>query len=264
MGLLLAPLVADGPARYSSAAVLFVTVLGYCTWVWAIRGTWMSATKHKLAGGTWAGLAKAAIVMGILRTVGGLSEETSGLTEHLNAVLGKQAGSQFTIRVSPDGKSLVIAGGMNDGAAAAMVTALDLAPSITTVTFDSTGGWIREGRLVGDVISRRKLATFVEGECSSACTLAFVSGGERTMGPRARLGFHQVRTVGSSDDERSKDLVETRSLYQKAGLPKDFIDKVVSTPPGKLWCPTMSELRSANVITTTNEWEAARTELTGK
>jgi hypothetical protein len=51
LGLLSFPLLHDLPARYSSAAVLALTVLGLLVWIWAISGTWASANKHVQRGG---------------------------------------------------------------------------------------------------------------------------------------------------------------------------------------------------------------------
>lgn len=264
LGLVLFPVVADRPARYTSAAALLVTAVSYVAWVWAVRGTWVSATKHTLAGGKHGRAVKALIILGALRTVAVLAQTSDGLVEHWDTMLGKQAGPEYVIRVSPDGKSIVLTGGMNDGAAEALKRALDLAPGVTTVAFDSTGGWIREGGLVGKVITEHKLNTYVERECSSACTLAFLGGRTRAIGPRARVGFHQARTVGSGEEERHLDQSLTRSIYESAGVKNDFTGRVASTPPDKVWYPTASELIAGGVVTTTSEWDAARDELTAK
>jgi hypothetical protein len=198
------------------------------------------------------------IILGGLRAAGQLASERSTLGEQWATLLGQQAGPQFRIRVSHDGESIKVTGGMNDGAAEALTVALDRAPGVKTVIFDSGGGWIREGRLVAAVISGRELGTHVDGHCSSACTLAFLAGKERTLGPAGRLGFHQVRSIGRSELWRFLDIDETKSIYQNAGLPSDFVEKVMATPPAKMWYPTVAELRAAHVITRSTEWDAAR------
>ena len=262
LGLLLFPLLSEQPARFSAAAALFVTALAYATWFWAVRGTWISATKQTAAGRGWGRVARVIIILGGIRLAGQLASERSALGEQWATLLGKQLGPRCRIRVSPDGESVKVAGGMNDGAAEALTAALDRAPGVKTVIFDSGGGWIREGRLVAAVISERELGTHVDGECSSACTLAFLAGKERTLGPRGRLGFHQVRSVGRSDLGRLLDIDRTKSIYQSAGLPSDFVEKVTATPSDKIWYPTVAELRAAHVITRNTEWDAARADLT--
>ena len=262
LGLLLCPLLSDRPARFGAGVTLLVTALGYASWVWAVRGTWISATKQTAAGRGWGGVAKVMIVLGALRIAGNLGNQGSALAELGATLLGKQAGPPYRIRLSRDGESIKVTGGMNDGVADALAAALDRAPSVKTVIFDSPGGWRREGRLVAAVISQRGLATHVDGRCSSACTLAFLAGKERTLGPHGRLGFHQVRSIGRSTLGRYLDIGRTRSLYESVGLPTDFVEKVVATPAEKMWYPTEAELRAAHVITRSDEWDAARVDLT--
>lgn len=250
LGLLLFPLLQDLPARYSSAAVLALTVFGLLAWTWAISGTWASANKHVQRGGKqgWANAAKVMIVLGILRTVGEVGNMSGSLAEHWRVALGGQLGPQYTIQLSADGKSVVLKGGMNDGAAEALTRALDMAPAVNTVVFSSTGGWVREGNLAANIISQRKLATYVEGECTSACTIAFLAGSDRAAGPNAHIGFHQFKSVGESGGSAGDDAM-ARAVYERARVSKEFITRIVATPPEKVWYPTHDELLAANVIT---------------
>ena len=229
-----------------------------------MRGTWISATKQTAAGRGWGKVARVMIVLGAIRVAGELGNEGGALVEQFSTSLGKQAGPQYRIRPGLDGESIKITGGMNDGAADALAAALDRAPGVKTVILDSAGGWVREGRLVAAVISQRGLGTHVDGKCSSACTLAFLAGKQRTLGPHGRLGFHQVRSIGRSDLGRLLDIGRTRSMYQSAGLPTDFVERVAATPSEKMWYPTVPELRAARVITRSDEWNAARVDLTSQ
>src|SRR6185437_11203397 len=189
-------------------------------------------------------------------------EQSPRARRALATMLGKQLGPQYVIRVSRDRKSLKVMGGMNDGATDTLTRALNSVPSVGTVTFNSGGGWVREGHLKAAVISQRGLATHVDGECSSACTLAFLAGKQRTLGPNGRIGFHRVRSIGGTELQQALDITRTQSIYQSAGLPSDFIDKVMATPPDQIWYPTPTELRAANVITAGREWDEARADLT--
>ena len=158
---------------------------------------------------------------------GDLATERSALREQWAKLLGKQAGPQYRIRVTPDGESIKVTDGMNDGAADALTATLDCAPGVKTVIFDSGDGWVREGRLAAAVISERQLGTHVDGRCSSACTLAFLAGTERTLGPTGRLGFHQVLSVGDFALRQLLEIDKKRSVYENAGLPSDFVDNLV-------------------------------------
>ncbi len=250
LGLLLVPILRDLPARYSSAAVLGLTALGLLAWIWAISGTWASANKHVQRGGKqgWANTAKVMIVLGGLRMVGEVGNMSGSLAEHWHVALGGQLGPQYTIQVSADGKSVVLKGGMNDGAAEVLTRALDMAPAVNTVVFSSTGGWVREGNLVAKVITERRLTTYVEGECTSACTIAFLAGIDRVAGPDAHIGFHQFKSVGESGGRAGDDAM-ARDVYERAGVPREFIARVVATPPDKVWYPKHEELLAANIIT---------------
>lgn len=250
LGLILAPLLQDLPARYSSAAVLALTVLGLLAWVWAISGTWASANKHVQRGGKWgwASAAKLMIVLGIIRTVGDVGIMSEGLGEHWRVALGGQLGPQYTIQVSADGKSVVFKGGINDGAAEALTKALDIAPAVNNVVFSSMGGWVREGNLVANIISQRKLSTYVEGECTSACTIAFLAGSDRVVGPDALIGFHQFKSVGETGGDAG-DQAMASAVYERAGVSREFINRIVTTPSDQVWYPDHNELLAANVIT---------------
>ena len=250
LGLILAPLLQDLPARYSSAAVLALTVLGLFTWIWAISGTWASANKHVQRGGRggWASAAKLMIVLGIIRTVGDVGNMSESLDDHFRVALGDQPGPQYTIQVSADGKSVVFMGGINDGAAEALTNALDMAPAVNNVVFSSMGGWVREGNLVANIISQRKISTYVEGECTSACTIAFLAGKKREVGPNAHVGFHQFKSVGEASGD-SSDQAMARAVYERADVSSEFINKIVATPFEQVWYPDHNELLAANVIT---------------
>src|SRR6185295_16614092 len=123
LGGMLVPWVsANLPARYGSASVLLLTVLGILAWVWAVTGTWRSANKHVERGGQkpWAVLAQFMIVIGGLRTISGLWRESGALAEHGRVALGMQLGPEVTLQLAPDGKSIQLRGGMNDGTAEAL------------------------------------------------------------------------------------------------------------------------------------------------
>ncbi len=245
LALILLPALQELPARYSSAAVLGLTVLGLAVWTWALSGTWASANKHVQRGGRqgWATAAKVAIVLGILKTVGDVGNLGGVLAEHWRMVLGEQPGPQYSIQVTADGKAVMLKGGINDGAADALAKTLEMAPAVNTIVFNSAGGWVREGRRLANIISKHRLRTYVEGECSSACTIAFLAGIDRAADPDARIGFHQFRSVGGAGEDAM-----VRSVYTQAGISSNFISKILSTPNSETWYPAHDELLEANII----------------
>ena len=193
VGLMLLPWLGENfPARYGSTGFLLVTTLGIVAWFWAGAGTWASANKHVQRGGKsgWASAAKLMIVLGVLKTFGDVGNMMPILQEHIRVAAGAQLGPSTRLELRADGRSVLLSGGINDESAEQLEKALLMAPSVTTVVLSSEGGWIREGQMLADVIRKRRLNTYVEGYCASACTIAFLAGVERAAAPPARIGFH--------------------------------------------------------------------------
>lgn len=128
-----------------------------------------------------------------------------------------------------------------------------MAPAITTVVLTSEGGWIREGLLLAKVIRERRLNTYVERVCVSACTIAFLAGSERVAEPNARIGFHAFRGVGSQRNDMSpEEANQLRMVYRAAGLEESTIRRIAETPHDEVWFPSHDELLAAGVITRTS------------
>ncbi|WP_432240465.1 hypothetical protein [Herbaspirillum robiniae] len=248
----LARLTNDMPARYGVAGVLGIAAFSYVAWIWGVRGCWMSAGRHVARGGRrWAEVAvKFLIVCGAISLVSSTFRASHSLREQFDIARGKQLGPPVVYQVRVDGKSILLQGGMNDGAADGLERMLQAHPAVQTVVLYSAGGWVREGKLVGDVIRRRRLNTYVEQECSSSCTLAFMAGRDRAMDPRAHIGFHTLYTVGGDDRiNKSFDRKLTLDTYGKLGLPRDFIERIADTPSDQSWYPELGRLLQAGVLT---------------
>lgn len=252
LGVLALPLLIDKlPARHSSLLVLVLTATGIVLWLWAISGTWASAGKHAGRGGArgWAVTVKVLIVFGILKTVGGLVQMLPGLQEHVQTAFGPSSTPETTIELMRDGKTVRLSGGINDGAARQLRRSLDAAPSVTTVILNSPGGWMNEGERLAQLIKERRLNTYVETFCASACTIAFLAGRDRAADPKARIGFHAVKFVGSGSDTPGADEERaTRAAYEGARLPEGFVQKIGATPTNEMWYPTHAELLAAGVL----------------
>lgn len=119
-------------------------------------------------------------------------------------------------------------------------------PQVRIISFDSPGGQLKAAAEVAEIIRSRGLTTYVGRFCASACTVAFLGGTQRWLGPDARLGFHQAHAPGFPMAEA--DLV-LRAAYQKFELPAPFVAHVLRTPPTDLWFPKPPELRAAHITT---------------
>jgi hypothetical protein len=106
-----------------------------------------------------------------------------------------------------------------------------------------------EADRMAKVINRRRLNTEAQEYCMSACTLVLLAGKERAATAAAQVGFHQPQFPGVSAAEQGMMISDMRAMYVKAGVAPDFLDKALSVPPESMWFPTVDELISAKVIT---------------
>ena len=256
LGVLVIPLFTDGPARYGAAATVVLLFTGWLAWGWGAWGTWMSAGKHTQRGGKrlWANVAWIILIFGLIGTVANAVNIQSALGEYLRTALGKQWGPETTFEVRADGRSILLKGGINDDTAERFVKALDAAPGVHTVVLHSSGGWVTQGRRLAKIIAGRGLDTYVEQDCASACTIAFLAGKSRAADPAARIGFHAFHSMGGFDEKfaQSTDEKLARETYGEAGLSPAFIDRIVRTSHDDVWYPTHDELLRAGVFTRTS------------
>jgi hypothetical protein len=153
----------------------------------------------------------------------------------------------YQLHVLPGGKEVELAGGMPIGTSEAVRQMLEATPGIQVIHLNNEGGQVLEGYELGQVIKNHHLTTYTSTGCNSACTLAFIAGAHRYLGPGAVLGFHSAsRFMGGDSWAQGNNAM--RDLYQQAGLPQSFIDKALATPPSDIWYPTPTELISAHII----------------
>ena len=168
--------------------------------------------------------------------------------------------------LSPDGETIYLVGEIKDGTFLRFDALLLSAPKVKTVSLASVGGLVLEARLVAALVRKRKLTTYVEFYCASACTQIFAAGRERVLGKDAKLGFHQGVSIGADGKTGTSEKVTDRTLspttvfglsandtlryaYQGAGFEQGFIDKVMEVSHDTMWLPTTLELRAAHVFT---------------
>src|SRR5207244_2892607 len=104
-----------------------------------------------------------------------------------------------------------------------------------------------EGKKLNALIRERKLDTYVEAKCMSACTLAFAAGQQRILRKGAVLGFHRGAFPGSQPDDTTSGV--EREIYGAAGFSKAFIDRALATKNSDMWKPGEAELLSYKVVT---------------
>ncbi|MFO1060414.1 MAG: hypothetical protein U1E53_26010 [Dongiaceae bacterium] len=154
------------------------------------------------------------------------------------------------IRLLSRNTEIEISGGLTIGVADELEAMLARYPETTVIHLNSPGGRMSEGFALQAVIRRHGLITYTGVECDSACTLAFLGGRERWIGPTASLGFHHASAYpGETRREREAEESDLVRGMQGVGVSPAFARRVLDTPFDGLWRPTVQELLDNHVVT---------------
>lgn len=221
------------------AATLVVFGLSIAISAWAIIGIWRSATRHQAEAGTIkrALMAKLFASVGTLGLVAQLSQTPSLIVENALVVVGIYPFGVPAV-LSINGRTLHIDGSITVEVAEQFKELIGKHPEVNQVSLISPGGSIDAAVEISSVIKERNLSTLASGECSSACTMIFLSSKVRAFDAGASLGFHSPSGGGYDDDVVVNGTsLETRLAYADAGLSEPFADKVFGTPSNTMWHP---------------------------
>jgi hypothetical protein len=221
---------------------------------WQIVGCWRSAgrrtaeTGKPLAGA----LVKGVLVFGLISTVGHLSTESDSYRQLYELALPTpSADPKYTVTILPDKKAIEVRGEFDSGLTAEVRRALQRAPGTTALLLESNGGYVSEGERLGALIEREGLDTFSFHGCHSACTLAFIGGDRRYLGPAASLGFHQYS--GLTNDPEAQGLLDQQQRqaqrrFRERGVSPAFTARMFRAGREDFWYPSHDLLRGAGVI----------------
>jgi hypothetical protein len=171
-----------------------------------------------------------------------------------------------TVTLSADGQTVYVVGMLLEGSFHQFDAVMLKAPKVRTVHLSSAGGYTLEARLMASLVRKRKLDTYVESYCASACTQVFAAGRSRVIGPFAQLGFHQASLVDEKSGTTLSREVTDRKLtvtsvfgvngndtlrlaYELAGVDPAFTTKALSYSHENMWLPSPKELIDARVAT---------------
>jgi hypothetical protein len=152
----------------------------------------------------------------------------------------------YQLRLSDNGSVLEFSGSFSWALPQSFQAVLAGAPNVRMIRFESPGGHIQPAIQIAMLIHERGLDTYVGRFCASACTIAFLGGRQRWLGPGARLGFHQASAPGFPPELVNGYL---RAAYENFRVPPGFIARVLSTPASDLWFPTQPELHAVHYTT---------------
>lgn len=157
----------------------------------------------------------------------------------------------YTLSLREDRSTIYLNGSFDFGITNNLEAMLIDNPGVSGIVLSSTGGFVSEGRGVFRLIDQYKLDTFVYGECSSACALAFIAGNNRYMATNARLGFHQY-SLELQTAFQPVDLVEEQEqdlkLLRNKQISNHFLQQVFKQPSQSIWFPTFEVLLESGVI----------------
>lgn len=162
-----------------------------------------------------------------------------------------RAEESLSLQMFAGGKGIRMTGRIDHGATRRLETLLSGNAGVRYLELESPGGYVAEARGLVRLVRSYRLATYVRGECLSACTLAFASGSARHLAPGARLGFHRYRLASplmplfmNAEQEQRKDL----DILRRHDVPQAFIDRIAATPPEAMWYPSHGELIAARMV----------------
>ena len=158
---------------------------------------------------------------------------------------------RFTLHFDQHRQQLHVTGIMEIGILPAFREMLAKHPDSIAVAFNSNGGNIYQARGLARLIMLNGLDTYVDEDCYSACTIAYVAGKSRYMSPNGRLGFHQYSMNSRMLNHRidiKKEQARDLSFF-KSRIPGGmFIDQIFSSESAELWVPKQKDLLASGVI----------------
>ncbi|MGS2721014.1 hypothetical protein [Paraglaciecola aestuariivivens] len=245
-----------GVENASSAKLLGAYIFGLyvCMIVltcWQTVGIYRSASKHPLRGGSagWAMTAKVMVCLGCLGFLyqmynsGFPIMKTSFLT-----LIGSERYPATEFRLLNNGTELEVFGGLEIGSETLLAEQLNLNPDVKILHLHSIGGRVLAAKRMMQVVRDHDLDTYVKTDCSSSCTLVYLAGKNKLLGEGAELRFHTA-SIGTVSSHTVSELGDPlKQAYLNQGLPKWFVDKVMSTSSDSFWSPSNEELLRAGVV----------------
>ncbi len=231
----------------------FCIVANVVLLVWQVVGAFRAGDRHLRTTGdmisVWGGYFAiiVVVVLASIQTVNAITVLSPSLPPQV-----AETPALPDLPISADGATITLSGNIDFDLNTAFVDALATHPAIRRVTLSSDGGYIFAARAIAFNIGKHRLDTHVELSCTSACTLAFMAGDARTLGPEARLGFHRYQMAAPGQTQIvdvNEELEKDRSYFASRGVSGDFLDQVFQAGHSDIWLPNHAVLQGAGVTT---------------
>ncbi len=241
------------PLTRPGVAIAIWITTGVLLLTWQITGT-LRAVRASLSPpsepwSVWGGYATVLVAVVFV----GL-KMLDGVVRHLPKPVPQAAlrGNTYAVILDEAARLATIRGELNYASLAAITDHLTQRPKIRRLILDSAGGQIFAARAIADQIEKLGLDTHVDNRCFSACTIAFMAGRKRTLGPNGRLGFHRYAFQGRLQVETIDPLAEQQrdlAYFLSRGVSSDFTQRMFDAGHDHIWRPDPSVLIAASVIT---------------
>jgi hypothetical protein len=256
-GFILTPLFVDATAGAISALLLFI-LADVIIYVWQVVGVLRACDRYQSAYGSisvvWA--LQFGILMSLMFTLVSLFTSVQSAfferdQELLRTLAEQERVDTYQLTLSGDGTVLTLEGSFDFGITKAVTAFLQAHPNVKAIVLASPGGITYEGRGIAKIVRDRGLGSYVFADCFSACTLAFIAGTTRTLGPNGQLGFHQY---GMDADYQVLfvDIVAEqnidREFFRSQKIEDAFLERIFEAPQSDLWIPSTNELLAAGVV----------------
>ncbi len=244
----------ENESAVTAAVIAYFIVVKLIVYPWQVVGVLRTCDLRIKSdtGRSWATAAQIALVVSLAVTLLATIETWQSLRLFKRDMLLKEVSSPeplYSLDLIEQETLIHLRGPFQIGITNRVADLIERYPEITGIILDSEGGQIYEGRGLARLIRDNNLQTFSLEQCLSSCTTAFVAGTTRTLGIKARLGFHQYKTyhlLPSIDvaAEQAKDM----AIFVEQGVSPEFLEKIFIHPPKSMWWPEIDELINAGVV----------------
>jgi hypothetical protein len=238
----------DEPYFTITYSLLFIGLAIPIFLIWAV-GAIRSAMRTGWSSRRWVWPGAAIGVIVILTAATAWSAYLHAVRPLNDAILYSEDDPEWGIpklEIRNNGSEIVVEGAITLSLASRFQSALESHGNVKLIRLDSTGGRLGPAIEIKDLVQLHHLGTVVDHQCDSACTIIFLGGRQRQVGPTARIGFHSGTVHGfPSEAYYSLFRIEAR----KAGVSDAFVRTVSTLGAEPMWYPTYAQLKASGFVT---------------
>lgn len=238
------PLIAGGS--------MLATMLIYPLAIWQLVGTFRAAnnTTARGEGRFWPTVVIILIIFNSLMLIAEFADTGATiLRTGFTLITGDSDFPEARFKLMNNGTELEMSGGIPAGTAIEFKRQLDAAPDVQLIHLNSSAGRMADADKISKLIEAKGLSTYTERSCESACAYIFLSGKQRLLGQKARLGFHSP-SIDGRETFGGMDMADGfREKMKAKGVGTAFTEKALTTKSDDMWYPEQTYLKSSGVVT---------------